>query len=52
VRLRKNLWFQAELKRLTETIAGDPFRDSVACTIVMRWQRRFKSCFSASQLLF
>jgi eukaryotic-like serine/threonine-protein kinase len=23
-----------------------------ACTIVMRWQRRFKSCFSESQILF
>ena len=30
----------------------NPFRDSVACTIVMRWQRRFKSCFSESQILF
>jgi hypothetical protein len=28
------------------------FRDSVACTIVMRWQRRFKTCFSKSQILF
>jgi hypothetical protein len=24
----------------------------VACTIVMRWQLRFKSCFSESQILF
>jgi len=23
----------------------------VACTIVMRWQRRFQSCFSESQIL-
>jgi len=30
----------------------NPFRDSVACTIVMRWQRRFKSCFSESQIPF
>jgi len=30
----------------------NPFRDSVACTIVMRWQRRFNSCFSESQILF
>ena len=29
----------------------NPSRDSAACTIVMRWQRRFKSCFSESQIL-
>jgi hypothetical protein len=23
----------------------NPFRDSAGCTIVMRWQRRFESCF-------
>ena len=27
------------------------FRESAGCTIVMRWQRRFKSCFSESQIL-
>src|SRR5260370_36735655 len=30
----------------------NPFRDSAGYTIVMRWQRRFKSCFSESQILF
>src|SRR6516165_5770309 len=29
----------------------NPFRESAGCTIVMRWQRRFKSCFSESQIL-
>src|SRR6267378_8510937 len=30
----------------------NPFRDSVACTIVMRWQLRLKSHFSEDQTLF
>src|SRR6266446_1039893 len=29
-----------------------PFRDSVTCTIVMRWQLRLKSYFSEDQTLF
>src|SRR5882762_9769505 len=29
-----------------------PFQDSVACTIVMRWQLRLKSYFSEDQTLF
>jgi hypothetical protein len=29
-----------------------PFRDSAGYTIVMRWQRRLKSCFSEDQALF
>ena len=29
-----------------------PFRDSVGCTIVMRWQRRLKRYFSEDQTLF
>jgi hypothetical protein len=30
----------------------NPFRDSAACTIVMRWPRRLKSHFSGDQTLF
>ena len=30
----------------------NPSRDSAACTIVMRWQRRFKSCFSGAKFFF
>ena len=30
----------------------NPFRDSVACTIVMQWQRRVRNYFSGGQILF
>jgi len=45
---------QVGLQKCALRVKGrfNPFRDSVACTIVMRWQRRFKSCFSESQILF
>ena len=45
---------QVGLQKFALRVKGrfNPFRDSVACTIVMRWQRRFKSCFSESQILF
>ena len=45
---------QVGLQKFALRVKGrfHPFRDSVACTIVMRWQRRFKSCFSESQIPF
>jgi transposase InsO family protein len=45
---------QVGLQKFALRVKGgfNPFRDSVACTIVMRWQRRSKSCFSESQILF
>jgi CheY-like chemotaxis protein len=45
---------QVGLQKFALGVKGrfNPFRDSAGCTIVMRWQRRFKSCFSESQSLF
>lgn len=45
---------QAGLQRsaLGPSARFNPFRDSVGCTIVMRWQLRLKSYFSEDQTLF
>jgi putative transposase len=45
---------QVGLQKFALPVTGrfNPFRDSVACTIVMRWQRRFKSYFFENQIVF
>ena len=45
---------QAGLQRsaLGPSARFNPFRDSVGCTIVMRWQLRLKSYFSEDHTLF